>query len=214
MMRGKKVVFFVLAGAMALTLGSWLGQALIPPTTEPPLDIAGIYFPEPRTIGDFTLIDQSGEPFNRDRFEGKWTFLYFGYTYCPDACPMTLAELSTVQRELAQQDLDQDTAYLFISVDPQRDTPEQLGKYTAYFNPNFQGATGRPDELAGLAQELAVMYRVNADEGEGEDYTVDHSSTIPLIGPDARLHALFTPPHDPQVLVADFVKIRSRISSQ
>lgn len=205
---GKKILLFALAGAIALTLGSWVGQALIPRTTEPPLDISGIYFPEPRAIEDFTLIDQSGEPFHRKRFEGKWTFLYFGYTYCPDACPMTLAELSTVQKALAQRDLDQDTAYLFISVDPRRDRPEELGKYTAYFNPKFQGATGRPDELAKLAQELAVMYMVNADEGE--NYTVDHSSTIPLIGPDAQLHALFTPPHDPQTLVADFMKIRER----
>ena len=209
MTRGKKIVFFALAGALALTIGSWLGQALMRPPAEPSFSISGIFFPQSQALEDFTLIDQSGQPFHRQRFEGKWTFLYFGYTYCPDACPMTLAELSAVQKELAQQGLDQDTAYMLISVDPQRDTPEQLGKYTAYFNAKFQGATGSPQELSRLTRQVGMVYRIHAPTEENDPhYAVDHSSSIVLLDPDTRLRAIFTPPHEPEVLVADFVKIR------
>ncbi|MFO1423739.1 MAG: SCO family protein [Candidatus Competibacteraceae bacterium] len=211
MTRGKLIIL-ILAGALALGLGLWLGQILVRPSVEPPA-ISGILFPEPKAIEDFTLSDQTGQPFHRDRFSGKWTFLYFGYTYCPDVCPLTLVELAKVQRQLARDNLDGDTAYMLISVDPQRDTPQRLGEYTRYFNPKFLGATGTPEELNKLARQFGVIYMRAPDSENKANYSIDHSSTVIVIDPDARLHAIFTPPHKPEIMVSDFVKIREHYQS-
>jgi protein SCO1/2 len=193
---------------LALGTGSWLGQWFIRQNAAPPLAISGIYFPEPRAIQDVNLIQQNGQPLTQNDFKGQWSFLYFGYTYCPDICPTTLAELSKVEQLLAQRGLNQDTAYLLISVDPQRDTPQRLQEYTTYFNPKFKGATGSPDELAKLAKQCAVAYHVPEHAKDDTSYFVDHSSTVSLIDPDAHLRAIFTPPQVPETLVADFLKIR------
>ena len=212
-MIGGKTLFLLLAGAVTLGAGIWLGQAFTRPATAPALEISGIYLPEPQEVTAFTLTDQNGQPFTQEDFQDVWTFLLFGYTYCPDVCPMTLAELSTVQQRLAQQGMDQDTAYVLISVDPERDTPERLGEYTAYFNKKFQGATGSPAELTKLTRQLGVVYMPSPGQKDKQNYTVDHSATLILIDPDARLHAIFTPPHAPEALIADFLKIRERYST-
>jgi protein SCO1/2 len=204
-----KTLFLLSAGALALAMGIWLGQLFISQRIEPPLEIAGIYFSDPKDISDFNLVHQSGKPFTRENLRGKWNFLYFGYTYCPDVCPMTLSQLNAVDQRLAQQGLDQDTAYLMISVDPRRDTPERLGQYVTYFNKNFQGATGTPEELEKLAKQLGIFYKLN-DQEDAENYTVDHSSAIILIDPDIKLRAIFTHPDQPDSLIADFTQIRTR----
>ncbi len=207
MTRGNQIIL-ILAGALALGLGLWLGQLLTRSPVELPA-ISGTLFPEPREIENFTLIDQDGQPFHRDRFLGKWTFLYFGYTYCPDVCPLTLSELAKVQQQLARKNLDQDTAYMLISVDPQRDTPQRLGEYTRYFNPKFLGSTGTPDELSKLARQFGVIYMRSPDPENKANYSIDHSSTVLLIDPNAHLHAVFTPPQTPEAIISDFIKIRA-----
>lgn len=207
-----KYILLMLAGVLALGLGLWLGHKLTPSPIELPT-ISGFLFPEPKAIEDFTLTDQAGQPFHRNRLMGKWTFLYFGYTYCPDVCPLTLIELAKVQQQLAQKKLDQDTAYMLISVDPQRDTPQRLGEYTHYFNPKFLGATGTPEELSKLAQQLGVVYLRSPSQQDNTNYTIDHSSTVILIDPDAHLHAIFMPPHTPEAMVSDFIKIREHYRS-
>lgn len=211
MTRGKQIIL-ILAGALALGFGLWLGQILTRPPVQPPA-ISGILFPEPREIEDFTLTDQTGQPFHRDWFLGKWTFLYFGYTYCPDVCPLTLFELAKVQQQLARNNLDQDTAYMLISVDPQRDTPQRLGEYTRYFNPKFLGATGTPEELNKLARQFGVIYMRSPDQENKANYSIDHSSTVIVIDPNAHLHAILTPPHKPETIVSDFMKIREHYRS-
>ena len=99
-------------------------------------------------------------------------FLYFGYTFCPDVCPLKLLELGKLQKILHREYLDRDAIYLFISVDPKRDLPQRLGEYTAYFNPKFRAATGTAEELAKLAQQLGVYYKI-PDTTDGKNYTVD-----------------------------------------
>lgn len=197
-----------LIGALALGAGLWLGQLLTREAAPPPLEISGILLPEPRAIEDFTLVDQDGRRFGPERFKDRWSFLYFGYTYCPDVCPTTLADLAELERRLEQQGLSADTTYWLISVDPRRDTPERLGDYAGYFHPEFRGATGSDDQLGRLARQLGVMYRV-PNNPETEDYAVDHSSAVILVDPAGRLHAVFTA-HDPDALAADFAEIRHR----
>ncbi|HPF57400.1 MAG TPA: SCO family protein [Candidatus Competibacteraceae bacterium] len=199
----RKMLLVLSAGILAFGLGLWLNFEFIPNRIEPPA-IAGIFLAPPKPVEDFTLIDQNGQQFNKERWRGKWTFLYFGYTFCPDVCPLALLELNKTQKILAQENLDQNNAYLLISVDPNRDTPERLGQYATYFNPRFKGATGTPEQLAGLARQFGVYYKI-PDAPEG-NYTVDHSSTVMLIDPQIRLRAVFTD-DKPEIMAADFRKI-------
>ncbi len=196
-------------GIMALVAGIWLGQVLLPRPPEKPLEITGIYLPEPKEIAAFSLQRHDGRPFTQADLKGQWSFLYFGYTYCPDICPLALVELNKLDRLLQQQGLSQNTAFLLISVDPERDTPQRLGEYVQYFNKDFLGATGDAQEIDRLARQLSVVYTIPAHQ-PGESYAVDHSSTVILIDPDARLRAIFTPPHQPATLAADFAAIRQR----
>lgn len=214
MIRSRSLMLIVL-GAVALGVGIWLGQSLTGQAARPPLEISGIYFPDPKDVTDFTLIQQTGKSLRPEDFKGRWSFIFFGYTHCPDVCPMTLAQMNTLEKHMAQQGQNQDTAYWLISVDPERDTPKRLGEYTAYFNEKFRGATGPHDELTKLTQQVGVYYQVQPPQEGSEDYPVDHSSAIVLLNPDAQLQAIFTHPHDdtPQTLAGDFIKIRERFQA-
>lgn len=206
MPRGKLLLLFLPVGALAFGLGLWLnfGLSVNPDRAEPPT-IAGFVINPPKAVADFTLIDQNGQPFHKDRWRGRWTFLYFGYTFCPDVCPLTLLELSKLQKILDREHRDQDNDYLFISVDPKRDLPQRLGEYTTYFNPKFRGATGTAEELAKLAQQFGVYYKI-LDAADGQNYTVDHSTAVLLIDPKVQLRAVFTQ-HAPDIMAADLKKI-------
>ena len=174
-----------------------------------PVEIAGFVYPQPKPISPFALIRQDGSSFGPDALEGKWTFMYFGYTFCPDACPTTLVELNRVAKLLAGTGPDADTQFVFVSVDPRRDTPERLAEYVPYFNRDFIGVTGSDDALRALTGELGVIY-VFPEGTQGDTYPVDHSSNVLLLNPDGRLHAVFTAPQKAQEVAGDFRKIRER----
>jgi protein SCO1 len=209
MTRSAKTGVLVLMGGLALGVGLVASQWLFQRAPTPPPDIAGIVLPAPQPLEDFQLVDHSGQPFTRENFRGHWTFLYFGYSFCPDVCPITLSELNRVRQLLDGRDAAAETAYVFVSVDPQRDTPERLRDYVTYFNPEFQGVTGTPEELDRLTKALYVFYQRAAEKDDSGYYLVDHSSTIILIDPNGRPRAIFTPPQTPERLVEDFLKIRA-----
>jgi protein SCO1/2 len=208
-----KTLLWIPIGAMALAAGVVLSHWLRPAPT-PPLEIAGIYFPAPerRSVQDFALTGQDGEPFTPENLRGTWTFMYFGYTFCPDVCPMTLSRLSQVRQRLTQRGIT-DTAFVLISVDPDRDTPERLREYTAFFDPTFRGATGSSSELDKITQQFGVYYKV-PERKKDEYYTVDHSSTVVVTDPDGRLHAIFTHPDEPDTVVEDFVNVHQRYQDE
>jgi protein SCO1/2 len=208
LMQHAKRILLVLAAVLALVAGLWLGEWFTRPRVVEPLSIGGFHFPQPREVADLQLTRQDGRPLTRDDWRNRWSFLYFGYTYCPDVCPTTLIELNRLHKLLVQQGLDAATAFTLISVDPERDTPERLGEYVHYFNPKFEGATGDPAQLDSLTRQLGIAYAIQSHAPGERNYTVDHSSTVVLIDPDARLHAVFTPPHSPEQMAADFAKIR------
>jgi protein SCO1/2 len=177
--------------------------ALLSRPDGPPA-IAGFVYPEPRAISPFKLATQDGKPFDLESLKGKWTFVYFGYTYCPDVCPTTLAELARAKKLLDQGNLP--AHYVFVSVDPRRDTPKRLAQYVAFFDPGFVGATGSDEALAALTRQVGVAYSI--PEGtKGATYAVDHSSIVALFDPDARLHAVFTPPQEAEGIAEGFRKI-------
>ncbi len=204
-MRPRKIAPLA-AAAVAICAGVIFG--ILSRSDDQP-KIAGFVYPEPKTISPFELTEHDGSSFDLDALKGKWSFVYFGYTYCPDACPTTLAELSRAQKLLEEAGLDAGNQYFFVSVDAQRDTPKRLGEYVAFFNKKFVGATGADQALTKFTQEAGVLY--SFPEGrKGKSYAVDHSSTVALFDPSARLAAVFTSPHKAEEIVEGFRKILRR----
>lgn len=134
----------------------------------------------PSTGRPFTLIDAtSGRAVSDQDFRGKWLLVFFGYTHCPDLCPTTLSDIADAVSQLGP--LADRVQPLFITVDPERDTPQVLADYTAAFGPRIVGLTGRPDRIAAVARSYRVTY---AKRIVGDDYYMDHTGAIYLMRPD------------------------------
>lgn len=161
--------------------------------------------PLPKAIiaagGDFTLQSAKGEVSLKD-YRGKLVLLYFGYTFCPDICPTSLAATSEGLKQLKPEELAQ-VAMIFVSVDPKRDTPDRLKEYVEFFHPAIVGVTGTTESIAEIAKRYGVFYAEQKVETAGGGYVVDHSADTFIVAPDGQLvgkmaHA--TPPD--QVVVA------------
>lgn len=198
--------FAVAVLAAALGIAAWLN--LDARQNRPP-EIRGYVLAEPRALPAVELVDEQGAPFRPADFEGRWSLLYFGYTYCPDVCPLTLVQLANLKRALEAQGSAAGVEYYLVSVDPRRDTPARLREYVAYFDPEFHGLTGAPPALAALASATDTVFDVPEGQ-DGDNYLVSHSSNVVLLDPSARVHAVFTPPHEPAALAADFTKVAAR----
>lgn len=178
-----------------------------------PAALQSVLWPEPKPLPDFTLTDHMNRPLTRDAFLGQWTFLFFGYTSCPDVCPTTLAILQNVADQLeAATGALTPTGYVFVSVDPPRDTPERLAAYVRHFHPKFIGASGAENAIAALARELYILYE-RADSRSADDYDINHTASILLIDPQARLFGKFSPPHNPAEMVNQFNQLRAHYRS-
>ncbi|NIR60278.1 MAG: SCO family protein [Gammaproteobacteria bacterium] len=195
----------IAAALIGLLAGLWLAGG---PPGRTLNDLHATLLPEPRAIGPFELVDHHGNTFTAAHLRGKWTFVFLGYTHCPDVCLTTLTTLDRISDALAGGPLEGDTLFLFVSVDPRRDDPARLAEYVAYFNEGFIGATGIEQELRSLAARMAVPYRIPADADPAAGYTVDHSASVMLLGPAAGFHAVFSAPHDAERMIADYRKIR------
>lgn len=158
---------------------------------------SGTWLPQPKAVADFQLTDTTGRPFTRRDLTGAPTLVFFGFTHCPDVCPMTLLKLAQVEKRAAIPGL----RVLFISVDPQRDTPPVLGMYVHAFDPQFQGLTGDDHAIAAVARNFGVP--VNRVELPGGDYTMDHGAVVFLLDDAARIVAIFTPPFEVTKLSSD-----------
>jgi len=197
------LVVLTLAAAAA---GVLLGKRYFAPS-PPPTVTNGTFLSPAKALAPFDLTDDQGHPFGPAQLKGHWTFMFFGYTHCPDVCPNALSMLRSMVAQLHKTAGAMDhTRVVFVSVDPQRDTPKVLGQYVRYFNPDFLGVTGTPDALAGLTRQLGVVYK--REPGGGENYTIDHSAGIMLMDPDGHYTAYFAPPQDARAMAADFIKIR------
>lgn len=201
----------VAVGLLLFALGLYLGGRLfLQPAgvSDPEVDLgtAATVLPQAKPLPQFTLIDDKGRTFDRNAFKGRWTFLFFGYTHCPDVCPTSLGVLAQVEKSLRAEAAISQPGYVFVSVDPRRDTPEHLADYMSYFSQSFVGATGADDQLVKLSRPLGVIYQQHADE-EGGDYLVDHSASILLVDPGGGLRAVFPAPHDPDRIIEDYRKI-------
>ncbi len=172
-------------------------------TREPALDRevlsqAGIFlFDAPRNVPAIQLTSAEGEPWSRDDLTGQWDLLFFGYTYCPDICPTTMAELREIENQLPE-DQAASLQITMISVDPNRDTPERMQEYLEYFSEDFNGASGDPEQLATLARALSIAY-IEPDTSE-ENYLVDHSGQVVMINPEGQYVGFLRAPLRPAEL--------------
>ena len=148
---------------------------------------------------------RSGKPLTNADLQGQWTLLFFGYTYCPDICPTSLATMKDLRTRLLAAGV-KPPQVVFVSVDPARDTPERIASFVGFFDPSFIGATGDDAALASLAKHLGVFYQRHNEEDK-QHYTVDHTAAIYLIDPQGRLKAVLSWPHDPAAMAADYPKI-------
>jgi protein SCO1/2 len=164
--------------------------------------------PEPRELPDVELVDHEGKKLGLDALRGNFTLLFFGFTNCPDVCPLTLQVLANARAEVARRAPQFTPRVLFVSVDPHRDTAERIAAYVRGFDPEFTGATASDARLKPLLEALGVA--VEKHEHGGEQYNVVHNSAIYVLGPDAKWIAVSTGPHDPAVVASDYLKIRRR----
>lgn len=165
-------------------------------------------FPDPKPLTAFALTDHKNRVFDLASLKGKWSFLFFGFTHCPDVCPMTLAVLARARDSIAKHTAGaEDIQFVFISVDPNRDTVSKLGQYVDYFDTTFLGVTGDNAQIGSLAGQLGAAYQVEIKPGL-ENYPVYHSAAVFLLDPRARYHAVFTPPHDAEAISRRFKVVR------
>lgn len=198
----RTVLIIILVAGLATVAGGIAG-ALLLTAGEPVALEAGTRLSEPRPLPEFSMTRHDGTDFGPNDFSGRWSLVFFGFANCPDVCPNTLFMLNRVveQLEAAGGPVPQ---VVFVSVDPERDTPEKLAEYVAYFNPAFVGITGDGTNLEKLTRAMSVAYEYRV---ENDSYTVIHSSTVLAVGPDGRLHAIFTPPLKAGSIAADMRRL-------
>ncbi|MGH8181015.1 MAG: SCO family protein [Steroidobacteraceae bacterium] len=194
-------LFWVLVGlgALCAALAGFLLAAEV--DSSRPVLASGTWLPDAKPIAGFQLLDSRGRPFTQAGLLGGPTLVYFGFTHCPDECPDTLAALARIKKQAAVSGL----RVLFVTVDPQRDTPAVMAAYLRHFDPSFLGLTGDPAEIRRLAATLGIgITRVDLPGG---GYDFDHTQAILLFDARAREVAVFTPPFDARQLAQSLSRI-------
>ena len=165
-------------------------------------------FPDPKPLTAFALTDQKNRLFDLASLKGKWSFLFFGFTHCSDVCPTTLTVLARARDHITRNAAGaEDIQFVFVSVDPNRDTAGKLRQYVDYFDSSFLGVTGDDAQIRNLAGQLGAAYQLAITPGL-ENYPVYHSTAVFLLDPRARFHAVFAPPHDAQTISRRFKVVR------
>lgn len=208
-----KLILPISIGIASLLLGVWLSQQLLINSndTKIPKNLDATVLPNARALGGFTLSDHDNQPFTSEQLKGQWSYLFFGFTNCPDVCPTTLKIMQSVWKTLPTKPGQEGHPKLFfVSVDPDRDKLETLKQYTEYFHPEFKGVTGKADEIDKLTRQIGILYGFD-DKTDGADteYVVNHSSQLILVDPKGRMRAVISPPHIATTIAANFQTIRT-----
>ncbi len=204
-----KSIGLILIAALAAGLGLVAAQKYwqaAPPASvaQPPMKSVRL-FPQPRALPDFSLDASDGSKLTQETLRGHWTVVFLGFTHCPDVCPTTLAELKQAQTAWAAIPAATRPRVLFVSVDPERDTPKIVGDYAHYFHPDTFAATVAEPALQTFAHSLGLVYmKVPV---EGSDYTMDHSATLVVLDPQGRQAGLIRPPLVPADIASDLTTL-------
>lgn len=206
--KGIRLTVVVLCALMALFIGLFLNKLFSPKLSSAvQLEVLGAKeFDKPRRFKQYTMLDEHGVEFDYSRLQGQWSLVFFGFTFCPDICPATLAQLKQMQATLDPA-LQESTQIILVSVDPARDTPDVLKTYLDYFSPEFVGLTGEYLSVRGFAEQLNAAFQKVVQEGG--QYTVDHSGQIMLINPRGDFHGFIKPPFMPEKLAKAYTAIRN-----
>ena len=183
-------------GIVAMLLGSLFWLYLRPHFMAPvqsgisseyalPKEIASVYIPKGRPLAGIRLTDHNNQPFTEEDFKGKWSFLFFGFTHCPDVCPTTLAEVAAVMEDLGT-DAEKVQA-IFITIDPERDTPAALAEFVPLFDAGIIGLTGTPEQIAETSDTFPIFYERIEEASAPDGYTMGHTSHLFLFDPQAGL---------------------------
>jgi protein SCO1 len=205
-----QITVFVLVAIVALVLGLTVNKVLTSKGQGDPtvlLDAGIVLLPQSRSLPELSLINQDGQAVAIDQLKDQWSLLFFGYTFCPDICPATLAQLRQLQGQLPPETLAK-LRIVLVTVDPNRDTPEQLKKYLDYFDACFIGLTGEQATIQKLANGVSIPF-IPADTSK-ENYTVDHSGNLVLIGPDGRQRGFIRAPINNSKLAAQLPGLLER----
>lgn len=205
--RSIRITLFVLLLLVVLVFGLSVGRQVFlvgsEPSPAPDLSQYNAYvYDQPRPLTEFTLTNEQGETVTREDLKGRWTFVFVGYTNCPDICPAAMANLRRTDQllpaELPQPD------YLLITADPEHDTPEKLKAYTGFFGEHFHALTGDLDMLRAVAKSVSAVFVHREVDGQ---LLVDHSGHFALLNPRGEVQALIQPPHKPAELAKAFERI-------
>ena len=179
--------------------------------------------PTPRDIAAFKLTDHMGKTFDRSSINGRWSFVFFGFVSCPDVCPTSMSVLGTVDRQLqaSNPELAEQFQGILVSVDPERDSTENLARYATAFSPRFLGVTGPREDLVGLTTQVNVAFakvplteppplESAAADVAADAYTVDHTGNIVIINPRGHYHGFIKLPHDAETIRLTFQTLASQ----
>lgn len=194
----QKTVLITLA-VIALVIGAIVNKVTRPvPLDREQLSKSGVFlFDSPRSLPEVDMLAAAGGSWGKQDLVGQWDLLFFGYTFCPDICPTTMADLKQLVDKLPEASAEQ-LRVTMVSVDPNRDTPEQMQQYLGFFKAGFHGATGEPEELAKLARALSIAY-IEPDTST-ENYLVDHSGQVVIVNPEGQYVGFLRPPLNSQEL--------------
>lgn len=211
-MTGLRATVLLCLVLVAVVVGMFVYSVTRTPTlSDRELQERGVYvFDEPREIAGIDLTTHRGEPFTEDDFRGQWSFLFFGFTNCPDICPTTMAQMAQARRRLEEEHPEAagDFRGMMVTVDPERDDAQTLARYVNAFSPTFVGVRGEKVKTAQLTTQVnAVFAKVPSDEG---GYQVDHSANIVIVNPRGHYHGFARTPHDADTIASAFLTLRER----
>jgi len=197
--------YFVTALALVIALAAGLiAYTFVQKENTGQQVLTAMILPDGRELPGFSLLDQTGQAVGREVFDGHWNLVFFGFTSCPDICPMTLQVLRDAKQKLADAG-ESLPRIVLVSVDPERDTPDVLGRYVDAFGDGNLGLTGDIEEIRKLTKDLGIFFEKR--ESGVDNYTVDHSAVVLIINPEGRLHGLFSAPHKAANFVNDMPRI-------
>ena len=207
----RRIAPLLLVVALAAGLGAWLSQRAHAPDApdEPaapalPATRAVTLLPTPRTLPAFSLQHAGGATLSAETLKGHRTVVFLGFTHCPDVCPTTLAQLAGAQKQWAALPEANRPRVLFVSADPERDTPQIVADYAHAFHPDTLAATAPIPQLEAFARSLSLVFmKAPGASGDPNDYSIDHSAALVLLDPQARMAGVVQPPFDMKGIAAD-----------
>lgn len=206
---------YILIAALAAAFGLWAAQHWFGQRAAngPQLQVVKL-FDQPRELPAFSLQQSDRTQLVPGELKGHWTLVFLGFTHCPDVCPTTLAQLAQAQKQWAALPDSTRPRVLFVSVDPERDTPDQIGEYAHAFHRDTLAATADIPALEAFAKSLSLVFmKVPAPEGTPADqYSVDHSAALALLDPQGRMAGVIQPPLQPKAIAADLIELTQAAS--